>query len=229
MTIITDRQLYAASPQRLIRSRAGGQSFAARIEAGDRAKDIVQDRALGFAEAGLLGLHYAHDSSNKAAYWSERGIRADSTPDAIVPNGTKLYDNAVAISGHEVDAVNVRGNSGQTGGNLGTKGAAPPVQSAQYPESALPSLDVVVVSTDDTANELPSPFSKSFQKALSPDRPGIKFGLKVIETPHGISIICEESAVSENEIQELTDLAQQIAKDFGVTIRRLVVNGKNSV
>lgn len=225
MTIISDRQLHAASPQGPIRSRAGGQSFASRIEAGDRAKDIMKDKALGFSEAGLLGLHYGHDLSNNVADQSGPISGADFTPEAMVPTGAKLVDSAVIISDNETVLINVPRNRGETSGSVNALG---PNLSLQNLAPSLPSLEIKVVGPDESANELPSPVSKISQKAISQSRPGIKFGLTVIETPQGISVICKELAVSENEIQELTELAEQIAKDFGVTLRRLVVNGKNS-
>jgi hypothetical protein len=226
MTIIADRQSYAAPPQGPVRSSAGGQSFAARIEAGERAKDIVQDRALGFSEAGLLGLHYAHDSSSNAAAQAGRNYRTDFTPEANITIDERLIDKSVVISDSQTLSINILPSGGQTSGNVD---AARSNRFLRNPATSLPSLEVMVVGNDETANELPSPVSKLFQKAISQSRPGIKFGLKIIETPHGISVICEESSVSEIEFQELTDLAQQIAKDFGVTIQRLVVNGKSSV
>lgn len=226
MTIIADRQLYAAPPQGPVRSHAGGQSFAARIEAGDRAKDIVQDRALGFSEAGLLGLHYAHGLSSNVADQSGQNNGTDFTPEALIPIGAKLIDNAVVSSGNQTVSINVPRNSGPTSGYVDATGSN---RYLPNPATSLPSLEVKVVGADETANEMPSAVSKLFHNAISQSRPGIKLSLKIIETPHGISVICEESSVSEIEIQELTDLAQQIAKEFGVTIRRLVVNGKNSV
>ena len=226
MTIIADRQLYAAPPQGPVRSHAGGQSFAARIEAGERAKDIVQDRALGFSEAGLLGLHYAHDSSNNLSEQSGRNGGTDITPEAMVATGATLFDGAVLIADIEPASNNVPRNNGQTMGSVDATGSN---RSLQKLAPSSPSLEVLVVGADETANELLSPVSKLFQKAILQSRPEHKFGLKVIETPNGISVICEDSSVSEAESQEFIDLAQQIAKDFGVTIRRLVVNGKNSV
>ena len=231
MTIIAERQLHAASQQGPIRSRAGDQSFAWRIEAGDRAKDIIKDKALGFSEVGLLGLHYAHDLSNNVADQSGSISGTDFTPEAMVPTsanptGAKLFESALVISDNETVLINVPRNRGETSGSVN---ATEPNRSLQNLAPSLPSLEIKVVGLDETANELPSPVSKIFQKVISQSCPGSKFGLTVIETPHGISIICKELAVSENEIQELNDLAEQIAKDFGVTLRRLVVNGKNSV
>jgi hypothetical protein len=227
MTIIADRQLYAAPPQGPVRSHAGGKSFAARIEAGERAKNIVQHRALGFSEAGLLGLHYAQDSLNNVAEQPGRNGETDIAPEAMVPTSAKLIDKAIVKADNKTGSINQFPNSDKASGHTNSAGANRALQNLA--SSSLPSLEVKAIETGETANELQSPLSKVFQKEISQSRPVSKFGLKIIETPNGISVIFEETAVSETEIQELTDVAQQISKDFGVTIRRLVVNGKNSV
>ena len=225
MTIISDRTQYALPQQDHVRSRAAGQSFAARIEAGDRAKNILQERALSFSETGLLGLHYANDALNKMTGQSVSAIGTGSLPDITGANIIKLFDNAATPPANEPTDILITRYSGPAGGYSVSN---EPAQSATKPGSSLPLAEIVVIDPDVAANECVPTVSKIRKQAAAQNSPGVRFGLKVVEMPHGISVICEESAVSENEIQELTDLAQQVAKDFGVTIRRLIVNGNRS-
>jgi hypothetical protein len=226
MTIIADRQLHSAPPRGQVRPLTGGPSFAARIEAGDRAKTILQERALGFSETGLLGLHYAHDSLNKGKVRSTRDSELSSRSDAMAPNGTKFFDKAATPSTIDSGTTEMIRYSGQVDVRVAVKGR---IQSAQKPESSLPSLEFTAISVDETPNELKPIVSKIFKQAISQSSPGVRFALKIVETSQGISVVYSETAISINELQEFTDLSQQIAKDFGVTIRRLVVNGKSSI
>jgi hypothetical protein len=60
-------------------------------------------------------------------------------------------------------------------------------------------------------------------------RPEAKFTLKILETSQGISIVCEGDLISECDMQEFTDLAQQIANDYSVTVYYLVVKSGNNL
>jgi hypothetical protein len=226
MTIISDLTQHAAQKKTQARSTTNGVSFAKRIEAGGSARQITQDRALGFSETGLLGLHYAHNFSNKIM-----GRPAPSNLLATVTNPAAVNSIPVPEEFGVQSSSNVqkfRITQVQESANEAT---TPKDTFKNDFICEITPLPFVLMSTDvaDTPAQLKPVILNAFEQAILRRSTETRLALRVVETLQGISVICDAEMVSSNDVIEFTDIANKVAMDFGVTVRRLVVNRYESI
>jgi hypothetical protein len=225
MPIISDRPQHAPQQQSPYRSSAAGSSFAERIEAGSSARQVTQERALGFSETGLLGLHYAHDLSIKKVSQSGKQRASFITHQVIAADELQACPGSAIFVATDIDIPTGQGSFFPTNHadvNLNLAKSSPnPV-----PTNAL--FELMTFDAADQPDALRPAILKSFQKAILQSGSDSRLALTIVETPQGISVHCDDKIVCSDSIEEFAELALQIAKDFGVTIRSLVVTRNTS-
>jgi hypothetical protein len=221
MPIISDRHRLATQQQQQNKSSVAGASFAERIEAGSSARQVTRERALGFSETGLLGLHYAHNLSNKQA-----------TPPKMqhIPIAKSYRITTEKLSVRPDVAISSPANKDVPKYNI----TFAPMDSKEISlrlakndlnySSSANRCELMAVDVGDQADTIQPATLKSFQKAILQTGSKFRVALKIIETSQGISVQCDEELFYDDTLEEFSELASQIAKDFGVTIRGLIVN-----
>jgi hypothetical protein len=198
------------------------RSFAQRIESGESARNIAQERARSFSETGLLGLHFAHGSaSNKQdnSYTksdSNRPYYPSSAEPAQGDDSLKAAPFGVPVK--VAEPSNVDAISSSTRISRAARGLD--VTSVTLPLSSGP-LSPHNLSVGTKANK--SLAARAVLKALS-NFNGLKnITLRIVEEKQGLTIFIGNAELSPQVIKKMTVKANEIAKTFGVTVKEIFV------
>ncbi len=210
------------------RPGASHRGFAELIEAGGRAANIVANRALGFAETGILGVHNAvsdcqtvHSPPSTSGPIAGRPLQLPGGVGHVQPQTTPL---GLQITDHQpLDPVEAT-TMPRDGKNFGS--ATPTVTgsvSGQSPE----------ISTNDFAsgeavevhsNRPPAMRTDSRSVALASGR-FVRFQL--VDDKDGAVMVLANLPFTEQELHELAGVSQAVGREFGVTVHRIVIRGIN--
>lgn len=221
MIMISDRPQHAPRQQSNIRPGTNGRSFAERVEAGESARQLTQERALGFSETGLLGLHYAHHLSNSQKAHVDKEWLHAALPRALATEDEKMLSAAPSdffANNHMLRAPLP---------DIPTSGCSIKRDFASSVIRLVPvacASEPLAISIAEHADTAELPVSRSFQQAVVQSSEKFRPGLRIVGAPQGMSVLCDQEIISNNSLEEFTELAHQIAKDFGVTVLRFVVN-----
>ncbi len=239
-----------AAPQQISRgfwssawqSGPGTTSFAELIEQGQNPSTITDHRALGFAETGMLGLHFATSS------------KSDSADGRAVSSG-----HQPGKSDHTADANHLTGKVVSPEMKIATKDASrvpaaflpsdwtvatPKVQLMQFaqeptlpPETAgdspLPVIDepmspsqqlpTLLEGTSDEADnaQFLMRARQALEKALVPEA---ELRIKILGNINNITVVIEGFEAAGESQAEIEFMLRQVAKEYGVTIGKLVVS-----
>ncbi len=215
-----------------------GPSFAQLLEAGSSAASITADRALSFAEGGVLGVHSAVLSGNadSAAVAAEQApsAQAPARPERFAPwSGPALVAVAdlLADQAEPQAAVNLP---------VGPLAAGPP--------SPDPARHTAAIQPQDAAQGMalasaPAPTTASPDPAAPPAitrraawfRPGepeaaagqARFELHTLDA-QTIAVVTDMTFDRLDE-HDLGQIREQITREFGVTVGRIVIRPKQGI
>jgi hypothetical protein len=186
----------------------------------DRAHDRPSDRAASFSEVGILGRQYREAPNNI----TPAGLRHERVPtsypeltesrhintDRTMPGGNARVTLTTSSQAHVPTALSITSSSdGPHSPQIANSSGVEPNPPAKLQHNA----------------KLKPLLAYYFEKACNKHQPNVRFALTVQETRDGISIIFDSEDLTETISKEISGLASRIAKDFGVTVRSLVVNG----
>lgn len=221
MALISDLSVNIPTRLRQAHPIKHDRSFTQCLELGIGAKQITTTRALGFSEIGLLGLHYAQNApENQIAQVSEepalnsriqvrahQGRQIQSQNPFI--NSSLPAEASTSFSSAQMNSARVHHHS---------------LLSTEETELAASFNEIMQVDTSvDLADGAPNKL-KLQRHAWQNARKCTPAPFKVVETAQGVSVICDGDVSPHKSQEEITEIAQQVAAGFGVTVRQVIVN-----
>lgn len=201
---------------------AASVSFAELLENGKAARALLSHRAIGFAECGILGVHFAH---GQAAVASDSSTRATQTrpSDPIAVPIHPVPGPAESISDHSVPL-------GRTGAILDreSRGASlctPHVDCNRTASPAAASTRLPAGRTNKpSTNDVP-PSRGATLVLLQPraKRCRTSLRIKLIEEGDRLVLIVEGISPGDSSILELETAARSLAWQYDAQIARLLV------
>ena len=208
------------------RPGASRPGFAELIEAGGHAANIVANRALGFAETGILGVHNAvsdcqtvHSPPSTSSPIAGRPLQLPGGVGHVQPQTTPL---GLQITDHQpldpVEAATVPG--GEENFDSATSTVS---KSVSGPIPVAPSNDF------DSSEAVQAHSTRS--TAMRTDSRSVKLAsgrfirFQLVEENDGAVMVIANLRFTEQEKRELFGISQAVGREFGVTVHRIVIRG----
>lgn len=218
---------YISSDRRATARPGGTASFAELLEAGTQARTVLSHRALGFSEAGLLGVHFAHEVGDPRPHTGAAGAATgqDATnldrlaePEATPPIGAPPSGRVVAL--HEATAI-----SQQPNGVLLARSSPSKTQPAM---SAVPRLTAAPEGSDAPLPQDGRP-GRTLPPSPSPARRRSPFHVRLSGDGSELVVIVEGHLSGDESILELEATARAVASEYCMGISHLFVRPNRSI
>ena len=207
------------------------QSFAQLIESGQSAGAITRQRARGFSEAGLMGLHFAPDGSvPHHAEGKPVTVRSqeESAASFTVPD---LGEESAVLAGQLRTA-----RAEELGGEGGSPRQQPALHSGSSSSAPLPALTQTAETLLPKTQQDETAWATSSSSLISrlTDRLPLrtvnlaKVKLSLVSEGKGMAIVLQGCTLDEEASLEFELNARRVATEFGVTVNRLIVTGTDN-
>lgn len=216
-----------AQANRSAKARAAsvGPSFARLIEAGAGAAQITAKRALGFGEAGVLGLHAAVAEATPTVHvLPSSRLNTPTSPALQNCDSGSMRSGAEQFTGQrEQTSARAKPAVFRGSGLVETRAVAGPAgDAAMAAIAAVPTEDTSRTSNPSTrSSELSA--APSARKNLKLDLPsGRAVRFRLLESHDGFIAVVTSLDFATDEAGELLSLSETIGREFGVTVRKIV-------
>ena len=203
------------------------QSFAQLIESGQSAGTITRQRARGFSEAGLMGLHFASEGSVPRHGEAKPGAASPQAETAASFSAPGVREQPAMLAGQvlttEAEGLGAEGGSpGRPALHSGISRSAPFPVLSQTAETLLPRTQQGETAETASNSSLLSRLTRGL--ALRTVNP-TAIRLSLVSEGNGMAIVLHGFTLNEEESLEFERNARSIAAEFGVTVNRLIVTG----
>ena len=190
--------------------------FAQLLEGGTEARSVMSHRALGFSEAGILGVHFAHEqgtSSRPTASENKDMARTDR-----LPATTKM-----AMPAMETATPNLKSNRVVLGQRSnGAPLAGPPVPNpAEPPATVFGRIAMPDISGQAAAEN--TPLDTVRPPAPQPARRRLPFQVRLLGDDADLVVVVEGLRCGDESILELEATARAVASEYCIAISHLFV------
>jgi hypothetical protein len=223
---VTQTDLYLAA-QRAPQGPVS-KSFKDLVAPTGPATKLAQDRALGFSEAGMFGVTFSvegKDGTNSPAVGTIPSLSVQSrskTPSSPISSSVRAAPFAPNIARQPSALITAK-----TG-----PGVAPPhLAGVELSETPHPRQVFAQAQEGEAGQPIQytraSPTAQMFRRIASALRSTTGFRLEIFERRDGVSIIFEDHELTLEESEQIANIARKVAAEFGVTIKRVLVNNHN--
>ncbi|MFT4025397.1 MAG: hypothetical protein QM676_01150 [Novosphingobium sp.] len=215
--------LFAAVPITPPGALRGGPaaSFAQLLEGGAGAGTLLAQRALGFSEAGLLGVHFAQDLGDTAAIPGPEAVSGAATSEAPAGDLPRPMQAAPAPAEPPRSTLSPHG-AGEAASRTDPLRSAGPAT----PQAALPDLPAdgraTPVSDFPSAPEEAGPVRPAFADRRFARRTS-PFQVGLLGKGAELTIVVDGADGGEASISNLEETARAVASEYGVAIGRVIV------
>jgi hypothetical protein len=192
---------------------AATQTFVEMVETGRSARTITAERALAFAESGLLGVHYA--VSDVAA--PEAGGGAQVVAVTEVPAIAKALVGAAPVEAAKAP-VTVRGT-----GPHPTVSAARVDAEARVRPQIRPEVTAIESARAFDEPELPEFVTRLGQRLADRWVHIVNPRLLLHGKPEELTLVADGMGLGDENHSEIEAIVRRVAGEFGVTIQHLVI------
>jgi hypothetical protein len=199
---------------------ASTTSFARLLEGGTQARTVLSHRALSFSEAGVLGLHFAHEqgpSAKPTALAYEDSAKPGNSPAA---EAAELAPRRTSTPAAEIQS-DVLGR--QTMAGPSPRAALPPLIPGREASTAAPSEGFAAPAPLDQASPEEAPPNPLRPPTPPPTRRRLPFQIRLLGDGAELAVVLEGDRCGDESILELEATARAIASEYCMRISHLFV------